>query len=48
MTVRTTRDGATRIDEALVRRLLRGQFPRKADLPVTEVPSAGTANAMRP
>lgn len=46
MTVRTTQDGATLIDEALVRRLLRRQFPRWADLPVTAVSSAGTANAM--
>ncbi len=46
MTVRTTHGGGTRIDEALVCRLLRGQFPRWADLPVTEVAAAGTANAM--
>ncbi|MCZ7456362.1 aminoglycoside phosphotransferase family protein [Streptomyces sp. WMMC940] len=46
MSVRTTRDGAALIDEALVRRLLRRRFPRWADLPVTAVSSAGTANAM--
>ncbi|MFG3305073.1 aminoglycoside phosphotransferase family protein [Streptomyces wuyuanensis] len=46
MAVRTTRDGMARIDEELVCRLLRGQFPQWADLPVTEVAAAGTANAM--
>ncbi|TLQ42144.1 aminoglycoside phosphotransferase family protein [Streptomyces marianii] len=46
MTVRTTRDGTTRIDETLVRRLLHRQFPQWAGMPVTAVPSAGTANAM--
>ncbi|MFE0327555.1 aminoglycoside phosphotransferase family protein [Streptomyces sp. NPDC058960] len=34
------------VDTALVRRLVAGQFPRWAGLPVTEVPSAGTDNAM--
>ncbi|MFJ3881010.1 aminoglycoside phosphotransferase family protein [Streptomyces sp. NPDC090077] len=33
-------------DEALVRRLLRGQFPRWADLPVRRLPSGGTVNAI--
>jgi len=33
-------------DVSLVRRLLAGQFPRWADLPVTPVPSAGTDNAI--
>jgi aminoglycoside phosphotransferase (APT) family kinase protein len=33
-------------DTALVRRLLRAQHPRWADLPITRVPSAGTDNAM--
>jgi aminoglycoside phosphotransferase (APT) family kinase protein len=33
-------------DVALVRRLLRAQFPRWADRPVTPVPSAGTDNAL--
>ncbi|MGB3437509.1 MAG: aminoglycoside phosphotransferase family protein [Actinophytocola sp.] len=34
------------IDTALVRRLVAGQFPRWADLPVEPVPSSGTDNAM--
>ncbi|MFF8607834.1 aminoglycoside phosphotransferase family protein [Streptomyces sp. NPDC015346] len=34
------------IDEDLVRRLVGGQFPRWAGLPVRAVPSAGTDNAM--
>ncbi|MFE9094056.1 aminoglycoside phosphotransferase family protein [Streptomyces sp. NPDC007264] len=34
------------VDSALVRRLIAEQFPRWAGLPVTEVPSAGTDNAM--
>ncbi|MCN9239583.1 aminoglycoside phosphotransferase family protein [Streptomyces sp. RY43-2] len=34
------------IDEALVRRLIAEQFPQWAGLPVREVPSAGTDNAM--
>jgi len=33
-------------DEALVRRLLAGQFPHWADLRVTAVPSSGTENAI--
>src|SRR3954451_7334065 len=34
------------IDTALVRRLLRGQFPRWADLPLTPLASGGTVNAV--
>jgi aminoglycoside phosphotransferase (APT) family kinase protein len=34
------------IDEGLVRRLLRAQFPQWADLPIAPVNSAGTDNAM--
>ncbi|MBD0696060.1 phosphotransferase [Streptomyces sp. CBMA123] len=34
------------IDEALVRRMVAGQFPRWANLPVEPVDSAGTSNAM--
>ncbi len=34
------------IDEPLVRRLLRAQFPQWADLPLTELPRAGTDNAL--
>lgn len=34
------------IDEDLVRRLLRAQFPQWADLPIAPVRSAGTDNAM--
>lgn len=34
------------IDTALVRRLVAGQFPAWADLPVEPVPSSGTDNAM--
>ena len=34
------------IDEALVRRLLHGQFPRWANLPLQELPRAGTDNAL--
>ncbi|MEU4526476.1 aminoglycoside phosphotransferase family protein [Amycolatopsis sp. NPDC024027] len=34
------------IDTALVRRLVRGQFPEWADLPVTPLPSGGTVNAV--
>lgn len=34
------------IDEGLVRRLLAGQFPEWAGLPVEEIPSSGTVNAM--
>lgn len=34
------------VSEALVRRLVAEQFPRWAGLPVAEVPSAGTDNAM--
>lgn len=34
------------IDTALVRRLIAGQFPRWAELPVERVDSAGTSNAM--
>jgi aminoglycoside phosphotransferase (APT) family kinase protein len=33
-------------DAALVRRLLAGQFPHWADLPVERVPSSGTDNAL--
>ncbi|MFI6493921.1 aminoglycoside phosphotransferase family protein [Streptomyces sp. NPDC050564] len=35
-----------RIDDALVRRLLAGQFPNWADLPLKRVESAGTVNAV--
>lgn len=34
------------IDTALVRRLVRGQFPQWADLPVTPLASGGTVNAV--
>jgi aminoglycoside phosphotransferase (APT) family kinase protein len=34
------------IDTALVRQLLRGQFPRWADLPLTPLASGGTVNAV--
>ncbi|MFD6890907.1 aminoglycoside phosphotransferase family protein [Streptomyces sp. NPDC059957] len=34
------------IDSALVRRLIAGQFPQWAELPVARVDSAGTSNAM--
>ena len=34
------------IDEALVRRLLAGQFPQWAELPIVPVASAGTVNAI--
>jgi aminoglycoside phosphotransferase (APT) family kinase protein len=34
------------VDAGLVRRLLRGQFPRWADLPVTRLASGGTVNAI--
>ena len=34
------------IDVELVRRLLRGQFPRWADLPITRLASGGTVNAI--
>ncbi|WP_086843356.1 aminoglycoside phosphotransferase family protein [Amycolatopsis kentuckyensis] len=34
------------IDTGLVRRLVRGQFPRWADLPVTPLASGGTVNAV--
>jgi aminoglycoside phosphotransferase (APT) family kinase protein len=33
-------------DAALVRRLLAGQFPQWAELPIERVPSAGTSNAL--
>lgn len=35
-----------RIDAALVRRLLAGQFPQWAELPLKRVESAGTVNAL--
>ncbi|MFJ7962518.1 aminoglycoside phosphotransferase family protein [Streptomyces sp. NPDC096324] len=38
--------GETLIGDALVRRLLAGQFPRWARLPLKRVPSAGTVNAL--
>ncbi|MFF2996944.1 aminoglycoside phosphotransferase family protein [Streptomyces sp. NPDC057950] len=34
------------VDDALVRRLIAGQFPQWAELPVERFPSAGTVNAM--
>ena len=39
-------DGEAAIDAELVRRLLTAQFPRLAGLPVSEVPSTGTVNAI--
>ncbi|NLU69431.1 aminoglycoside phosphotransferase family protein [Streptomyces sp. HNM0574] len=39
-------DGVPRVDEGLVRRLVAGQFPRWAGLPVVRLPSGGTVNAM--
>jgi aminoglycoside phosphotransferase (APT) family kinase protein len=39
-------DGEVDIDAALVRRLLASQFPRYCDLPVEEVQSTGTVNAI--
>ncbi|MCX4721668.1 aminoglycoside phosphotransferase family protein [Streptomyces virginiae] len=38
--------GAHPVDEDLVRRLIAGQFPRWADLPVERLPSPGTVNVM--
>ncbi|MER5883991.1 aminoglycoside phosphotransferase family protein [Streptomyces sp. NPDC001941] len=38
--------GAHPIDDALVRRLVAGRFPRWAGLPVRRFPSGGTVNAM--
>ncbi|GAB1509393.1 aminoglycoside phosphotransferase family protein [Actinophytocola sp. KF-1] len=38
--------GTHPIDDDLVRRLVAGQFPRWAGLPVTRFPSGGTVNAM--
>ncbi|NKI40949.1 aminoglycoside phosphotransferase family protein [Streptomyces physcomitrii] len=38
--------GTPPLDEALVRRLIAGRFPRWAGLPVERVPSGGTVNAM--
>ncbi len=38
--------GEVATDVGLVRRLLAGQFPRWADLPIAPVPSAGTDNAL--
>ncbi len=39
-------EGEADIDADLVRRLLRGQFPRWADLPVERLASGGTVNAI--
>ena len=39
-------DGEIDIDAPLVRSLVAGQFPRWRDLPVTEVHSTGTVNAI--
>jgi len=39
-------DGEIDIDESLVARLLRAQFPQYADLPIREFGSAGTVNAV--
>jgi aminoglycoside phosphotransferase (APT) family kinase protein len=39
-------DGEAEIDAALVRRLVAAQFPHLADLPVREVRSTGTVNAI--
>ncbi|MFB7268717.1 phosphotransferase, partial [Streptomyces nojiriensis] len=38
--------GAHPVDEALVRRLIAGQFPRWAGLTVERLPSGGTVNEM--
>jgi aminoglycoside phosphotransferase (APT) family kinase protein len=34
------------IDESLVRRLILGQFPQWADLPIERLASGGTVNAV--
>ena len=39
-------DGEAAIDTELVRQLLAAQFPGLASLPVSEVPSTGTVNAI--
>ncbi len=39
-------DGQLPVDAGLVRRLLRGQHPQWADLPLTRVESSGTVNAI--
>ena len=39
-------DGEVGIDAGLVRRLVDGQFPRLAGLPVSPVQSTGTVNAI--
>jgi aminoglycoside phosphotransferase (APT) family kinase protein len=39
-------DGEIDIDAELVGRLLAAQFPKLADLPISEVPSTGTVNAI--
>ncbi|MFG2094100.1 aminoglycoside phosphotransferase family protein [Streptomyces sp. NPDC048612] len=46
MSPRRKHADAVRLDVPLVRRLIGAQFPAWADLPVTAVDSAGTANAM--
>ncbi|MGW3243876.1 aminoglycoside phosphotransferase family protein [Streptomyces sp. NPDC001070] len=46
MRTRTLHPDESEIDAALVRRLLRAQFPRWADLPLTATESAGTSNLM--
>jgi len=38
--------GEVKTDASLIQRLLVGQFPQWADLPITPVPSAGTDNAL--
>ncbi|WP_327191390.1 aminoglycoside phosphotransferase family protein [Streptomyces xinghaiensis] len=46
MSTAQTHPGTRPVDDALVRRLVAGQFPRWAGLPVRRVPSGGTVNAM--
>ncbi|MFI1952513.1 aminoglycoside phosphotransferase family protein [Streptomyces xinghaiensis] len=46
MSTTRTHPGARTVDDELVRRLVAGQFPRWAGLPVRRVPSGGTVNAM--
>jgi aminoglycoside phosphotransferase (APT) family kinase protein len=46
MAPRRMHDDELHTDASLVRRLLRGQFPEWAELPIERVPSAGTDNAL--
>ncbi|WP_030679988.1 aminoglycoside phosphotransferase family protein [Streptomyces rimosus] len=46
MSTGRTHPGPHPVDDGLVRRLVAGQFPRWAELPVRRFPSGGTVNAM--